>query len=118
VIEQRATALIEIGETIRHRPELGFKEFKTAATVANTLTDLKVPHRTEYSARLQSTDDPRAVSRFSTRDQQNGNLRRRGLARISHTTGRLEMISGRCVFWPTRVLTDDLPPFWACPSCQ
>jgi len=49
VIEQRATALIEIGETIRHRPELGFKEFKTAATVAKTLTDLKVPHRTELA---------------------------------------------------------------------
>ena len=33
-IERRAEALIEMGETIRHQPELGFKEFKTAARVA------------------------------------------------------------------------------------
>ncbi|RPI42194.1 MAG: amidohydrolase [Betaproteobacteria bacterium] len=45
-IERRADALIGIGETIRHQPELGFKEFKTAALVAKTFEEIKVPHRT------------------------------------------------------------------------
>jgi hypothetical protein len=35
-IERRGEALIEMGETIRHQPELGFKELKTAALVANS----------------------------------------------------------------------------------
>lgn len=45
-IDQRADALITLGETIRHHPELGFKEFRTAALVAETLRDLGVPHKT------------------------------------------------------------------------
>jgi len=45
-IDRRTEALIEIGETIRHRPELGFKEFETAELVAKTLESIKVPHRT------------------------------------------------------------------------
>ena len=49
IIESRAQALIEIGETIRHRPELGFKEFKTAAMFASTLRELNVPHRPELA---------------------------------------------------------------------
>jgi amidohydrolase len=45
-IERRAEALIEMGETIRHQPELGFKEFKTAARVAKMFEVVEVPHRT------------------------------------------------------------------------
>ncbi len=45
-IERQAEALIGIGETIRHQPELGFKEFKTAALVAKTFEEIRVPHRT------------------------------------------------------------------------
>lgn len=48
-IERRADALIGIGETIRHQPELGFKEFKTAALVAKTFQEIRVPHRTELA---------------------------------------------------------------------
>ena len=45
-IERRAEALIGMGETIRHQPELGFKEFKTAALVAKMFEEVQVPHRT------------------------------------------------------------------------
>jgi amidohydrolase len=45
-IERRAEALIDMGETIRHQPELGFKEFKTAALVAKMFEAVRVPHRT------------------------------------------------------------------------
>jgi amidohydrolase len=45
-IDQHADAIITIGETIRHHPELGFKEFRTAALVADTLRTLGVPHTT------------------------------------------------------------------------
>ena len=45
VMDQWADAIITIGETIRHHPELGFKEFKTAALVAKTLRDLSVLHK-------------------------------------------------------------------------
>ena len=48
-IERRADALIDLGETIRHQPELGFKEFKTAALVAKTFREIDVPHRTELA---------------------------------------------------------------------
>ena len=44
-IERHADALIGMGETIRHQPELGFKELKTAALVAKMFEDLRVPHR-------------------------------------------------------------------------
>lgn len=49
VIDQRGEGLIRLGETIRHQPELGFKEFKTAALVAKTFTELDVPHRAELA---------------------------------------------------------------------
>src|SRR5688572_6764872 len=45
-IERRADALVSMGETIRHQPELGFKEFKTAALVARMFEEMRVPHRT------------------------------------------------------------------------
>ena len=45
-IERRADALIGLGETIRHQPELGFKEFKTDELVAKTFAQIDVPHRT------------------------------------------------------------------------
>lgn len=45
-IDERADAIIEIGETIRHHPELGFKEFRTAALVSDVLRNLNVPHTT------------------------------------------------------------------------
>lgn len=45
-IERRADTLIGMGETIRHQPELGFKEFKTAALVAQMFESVRVPHRT------------------------------------------------------------------------
>ena len=45
-IERVSPRLIDIGETIRHQPELGFKEFKTAALVAKTFEEIRVPHRT------------------------------------------------------------------------
>jgi amidohydrolase len=45
-IDERADAIITIGETIRKHPELGFKEFRTAALVADTLRQLGVPHTT------------------------------------------------------------------------
>jgi amidohydrolase len=45
-IDRRAEALIGIGEAIRHQPELGFKEFKTASLVASTFESIGVPHRT------------------------------------------------------------------------
>src|SRR5690606_6334490 len=45
-IERHGDRLIDLGETIRHEPELGFKEFKTAARVAAVFEELRVPHRT------------------------------------------------------------------------
>jgi metal-dependent amidase/aminoacylase/carboxypeptidase family protein len=39
-IDQRADAVVGIGKTIRRHPELGFKETKTAALVAETLSGL------------------------------------------------------------------------------
>ena len=45
-IDERADAIITIGEAIRKHPELGFKEFRTAALVADTLRELGVPHTT------------------------------------------------------------------------
>jgi amidohydrolase len=45
-IERRADTLIHMGETIRHQPELGFKEFKTAALVAKMFEEIRVAHRT------------------------------------------------------------------------
>ena len=39
-IDQRADTVVGLGETIRRQPELGFKETKTAALVADTLSGL------------------------------------------------------------------------------
>ena len=36
-IDRRADQIIKVGETIRHHPELGFKEIKTARLVEQTL---------------------------------------------------------------------------------
>ncbi|MGI5839092.1 MAG: amidohydrolase [bacterium] len=44
-IDKRAADIIEIGETIFRQPELGFKEFKTAALVKERFTALGLPHR-------------------------------------------------------------------------
>jgi metal-dependent amidase/aminoacylase/carboxypeptidase family protein len=45
-IDQRADAVVEIGERIRKHPELGFKETKTAALVAETLSGLGLTPQT------------------------------------------------------------------------
>jgi amidohydrolase len=45
-IDRRAKQIIEIGETIRHNPELGFKEVKTARLVEQTLKELGLTPRT------------------------------------------------------------------------
>jgi len=49
VIDRRGEGLIRLGETIRHQPELGFKEFKTAGLIAEQFKSLSVPHRTELA---------------------------------------------------------------------
>lgn len=46
LIDERGEHLIRLGETIRHQPELGFKEFKTAALFSNTLAEMGVAHKT------------------------------------------------------------------------
>ena len=45
-IDDRQDEIIAIGETIMGRPELGFKEFETAALVAQTFAELELEHRT------------------------------------------------------------------------
>jgi len=45
-IDRRAEQIIKIGETIRHNPELGFKEIKTARLVEHTLKDLGLSPQT------------------------------------------------------------------------
>ncbi len=45
-IDHRRDEIIEIGETIMGRPELGFKEFETAALVAQTFEELELECRT------------------------------------------------------------------------
>jgi amidohydrolase len=45
-VDRRAEQIIKIGETIRHNPELGFKEIKTARLVEQTLKDLGVSPQT------------------------------------------------------------------------
>ncbi|MCY4114578.1 MAG: amidohydrolase [Chloroflexi bacterium] len=45
-IDDRQDEIIAIGETIMGRPELGFKEFETAALVAQTFAELELDHRT------------------------------------------------------------------------
>ena len=44
-IEKRAGELHEIGETILHHPELGFKEMKTAALVEDKFRSLGLPYQ-------------------------------------------------------------------------
>ena len=45
-IERHADEIIEVGETIRHHPELGFKESRTAALVESKLRQLGLMPRT------------------------------------------------------------------------
>jgi amidohydrolase len=45
-IDRRAEQIINIGETIRHHPELGFKEIKTARLVEHTLKELGLSPQT------------------------------------------------------------------------
>jgi amidohydrolase len=45
-IDRRADQIIKVGETIRHNPELGFKEVKTARLVEQTLKDLGLSPQT------------------------------------------------------------------------
>jgi amidohydrolase len=45
-IDRRAEQIIGLGETIRHHPELGFKEVRTARLVADTLAELGLEPRT------------------------------------------------------------------------
>ena len=45
-IDKRAKDIIALGEQIRRHPELGFKEFKTAGVVADTLARLGLEPRT------------------------------------------------------------------------
>jgi amidohydrolase len=45
-IDRRADQIVKIGETIRHNPELGFKEVKTARLVEQTLKDLGLSPQT------------------------------------------------------------------------
>src|SRR5262245_21244575 len=45
-IERRSEQIIKIGEAIRHNPELGFKEIKTARLVEQTLKDLGLAPQT------------------------------------------------------------------------
>jgi amidohydrolase len=45
-IDRRAEQIIKIGETIRHNPELGFKEIKTARLVELTLKELGLSPQT------------------------------------------------------------------------
>ncbi|HEU5322318.1 MAG TPA: M20/M25/M40 family metallo-hydrolase, partial [Methylomirabilota bacterium] len=45
-IDRRAEAIITLGETIRRHPELGFKEFKTARLVEETLKALGLSPKT------------------------------------------------------------------------
>jgi amidohydrolase len=45
-IDRRADQIVKIGETIRHNPELGFKEVKTARLVEQTLKELGLSPQT------------------------------------------------------------------------
>src|SRR5262245_2438692 len=45
-IDRRAGDIIEIGETIRRHPELGFKEHRTARLVEDAFQRLGLPSRT------------------------------------------------------------------------
>jgi amidohydrolase len=45
-VEEYAERIVNIGEHIFRNPELGFKEFKTAALVAEEFSRLGLPHRT------------------------------------------------------------------------
>ena len=61
-IDRRRNELIDIGETIMDNPELGFKEFETAALVREKFASLDLPHRaglaiTGVKARLETGRD-------------------------------------------------------------
>jgi metal-dependent amidase/aminoacylase/carboxypeptidase family protein len=44
-IDRHREGIIGLGRTIRDNPELGFKEFKTAATVARTFAAHGIPYQ-------------------------------------------------------------------------
>ncbi|MBI2940681.1 MAG: amidohydrolase [Chloroflexi bacterium] len=48
-IERRREDILAIGQAIRRRPELGFKEFETAARVAKEFGRLGIPYREELA---------------------------------------------------------------------
>jgi len=51
-IDRRADQIINVGETIRHHPELGFKEIKTARLVEQTLKDLGCRRKLGWRSRV------------------------------------------------------------------
>ncbi|HEU5323286.1 MAG TPA: M20/M25/M40 family metallo-hydrolase, partial [Methylomirabilota bacterium] len=57
-IERRAEQIVQIGERIRRHPELGFKESRTAALVAETLAALGLPPRTGLALTGVRADAP------------------------------------------------------------
>ena len=70
-IDDRRSKIIAVGETIMGRPELGFKEFETAALVAETFAELELDYRTGLaitgvSARIE-TGRPRPHARVDRR---------------------------------------------------
>ncbi len=59
--------IIDIGETIRKVPELGFKEYRTAGLVSDIMEEYSVPHQTELAVtgvkgKLASTNPGPAVA--------------------------------------------------------
>jgi amidohydrolase len=57
-IDRRGAAIIELGETIRRHPELGFKEFKTAKLVAQTFERMGLAPRTGLALTGVRADAP------------------------------------------------------------
>ena len=45
-VDQRREDIEKIGDQIMQNPELGFKEFKTAKLVADTMNSFDIPHET------------------------------------------------------------------------
>ena len=45
-VDRRRVEIEKIGDTIMENPELGFKEFKTAGLVADTMKSFNIPHET------------------------------------------------------------------------
>ena len=45
-VDRRRAEIEKIGDQIMENPELGFKEFKTAKLVADTMKSFGIPHET------------------------------------------------------------------------